>query len=82
MAIALQPHRSYGAPRRSGYDPMREFNRLYRERRLQAQAQGAAFPTYTQAISQIGVALERARNPDGFVDLPAFFDRIFTRTPT
>jgi hypothetical protein len=54
----------------------REFNKLYRKRRLAAEAAGTTFLTYNEAVALVAAEV-RAR---GQCDVEAFFDQVLGRT--
>lgn len=53
------------------------FNRMYRERRLAAAANGLPFPSYRQAFHQLGEAMAAARVAGEVADVNAFWDCVF-----
>lgn len=57
------------------------FNRMYRERRLAAQARGEPFPSYQQATKQLGEAMAQAREHGDVAGINEFWDYVFRVPP-
>ena len=57
------------------------FNRLYRERRLQAQKLGLPFPSYPAAKLALGLMMLEAERAGGVVGAELFWDAVFAPAP-
>jgi hypothetical protein len=63
-----------------GFDPQQQFNRLYRERRLQARARKQPFPAYVDACRRLRRAVLLARR-NGAVNPVDFWNFVFAFDP-
>jgi hypothetical protein len=58
-------------------DVERNFNRMFRKRRLAARRGGRPFPAYTDARRQLAAVVAETRSNGASVDVRQFWDRVF-----